>query len=94
MVLFVSARRLRGLVQQNTNHYKYPLPEIQDINQNKCNKNENNWRVNKEKYDGVENIMHLLIGKNYLLRYTKLSIKIPVIIIIKDFRYCSNTNKE
>lgn len=52
--------------------------------------------MSKEKHDGVENIMLLLIEKNDLLRYEKLTINILVviIIIIKDFKYCSNTNKE
>ena len=50
--------------------------------------------MSKEKHDGVENIMLLLIEKNDLLRYEKLTINILVVIIIKDFKYCSNTNKE
>lgn len=51
--------------------------------------------MSKEKHDGVENTMLLLIEKNDLLRYEKLTINIlVVIIIIKDFKYCSNTNKE
>ena len=54
---------MRCLVQENTNHHKHPFPEIQDINQSKWRKNENSKRVSKEKHDGVENAMHLLIGK-------------------------------